>query len=419
MLKLSAGTTGNRSQILGRILSLRLIALLVALCVLLVFQFYLHRSLSYPMLYGVTLVAIVYSFFTWLRSRSVTPVTDVELFSHLVVDAGILIVLVALSGRATNPFIYYLLVLVAINATIFSPVISWAFAALAIIAYSLLLYFDLGAHSHHLFSDFQLHLVGMWVNFVGSTVLINYFVSTLAAALRDRELRLSKAREQTLKNEQLIGIGTLAASTVHALGTPLSTMAIAIGEMKTEAAADTANLDLLLAQVERCKQTMGKLSMLAESQEDDRRTTTASDLFEDVKEHYLLLNPTVMPEIELATDTENVRLSDSVLLLYALINLIDNAIRAASTSVRVQVKQKNASLQISIIDDGEGVPTEVLDNFGKPGISRMGGGLGIGVFLANTTVEKLNGSIILFNPHESRNGKTTVIVELPLVQANE
>jgi len=66
-------------------------------------------------------------------------------------------------------------------------------------------------HSEHM-PNFQLHLVGMWVTFVVSAALITTFVSRMAAAIRSRELTLAKARENELRNEQLVAIGSLAAA---------------------------------------------------------------------------------------------------------------------------------------------------------------------------------------------------------------
>ncbi|WP_185235171.1 sensor histidine kinase [Teredinibacter franksiae] len=410
MFQLTRTQGGDRRQILRGMLWLRVIALVGAFSMLAMFQLALARELDYPLLYSIAFAAVAYTIASFLRLRSGLPVTDLELLVHLLMDALILLVLVAFSGRATNPFIYYLLVLVAVSGTIFTRKVSWAFAALAVVAYTMLLYFDLEAHIHHLFSDFQLHLIGMWVNFVASTLLMNFFVSSLATALRDREVRLAHAREQTLKNEQLIGIGTLAASTVHALGTPLSTMAVMLGEMRAEQ-DETEDIELLLGQVDRCKSTLGRLSQLAGA-EDQSETLLVKALVEQLQEHYFLANPAVMPTFNLDGSAADVRLHSSLSLPYALINLIDNAIRAARKRVSVNVNASEDGVHVAIVDDGAGVPEALVENFGMPTLSRQQGGLGIGIFLANTTIDKLGGKIMLFNPGESRSGNTTVLVEL-------
>lgn len=407
--------SSNRDRILMRLVWLRTIVLTAAALVILVYQFYFHKTLPYVQLYAVLVLASVFSAGTLALIRARAASETVSLLVQLLVDMGIVIVLVAFSGRSGNPFIYYLLVPVAIGATLLSLRLSWMLTLLAVLAYTLLLYLDLQKHIHHL-SEFQLHLFGMWVNFVGSAVLINVFVSNLAMALRDREAKLAAAREQTLKNEQIIGIGTLAASTAHALGTPLSTMAVVLGEMKAGVGEEDENVRMLLAQITRCKQTLSRLSQLAEAQNAVDNPVIVRVLAGFLIEHYQLMNPKVMPQFAVDDSASNALVSGNVLLQHALINLIDNAINASRSRVCVEINRdadQAEQLHIAIIDDGPGLAEEELDAFGKPTVSRNDG-MGIGVFLANSTIEKLSGEIVLYNPDKSLSGETTVIVRLPL-----
>lgn len=409
--------SGNRGHILARILQLRLVAALVAGVSLWIYGHYLERELDFPRLYGLVIAAVVFALATRVRLQRSFPVTDLELFGHLLVDGALLVTLVALSGRATNPFIYYLLVLVGISATLFPRRVTWAYTGLGMTAYSALLYADLEGHAHHLFSDFQLHLVGMWLNFVASAALLNFFVSTLANALRDREVQLAQAREETLRNEQMVGIGTLAASTVHALGTPLSTMAMVVEELQADLPEQRETCQLLLQQVARCKQTMGKLSLLAEHQETVDRPVTIGRLIETLREHYLLSNPGVMPVFHSPEDGDQQELEQGLILSYALINLIDNAVNAASSRVAVTAVIAPGWLELTIEDDGPGLPAEILKNFGRPSVYRSSGGLGIGTFLANTTIEKLGGTLRVINGDPQRGQLTCVLARLPLAES--
>lgn len=400
---------GDRHHILGRIILLRALALTTAVLVLLVFQWYLARSLSYELMYTLVALGCVATLVSLVRLRRVPVVDDWELALQLLIDGAILVCLVAFSGRASNPFIYYLLVLVAIASAIFPRWLAWGFGALAVASYTLLLYLDLAAHIHHLFSDFQLHLVGMWINFVGSTALLTFFVSNLATALRDREIRLAKAREQALQSEQLIAIGTLAASTAHALGTPLSTMAIVLGEMPRN-----DDVGLLQAQVERCKRTLGQLSRIADK-EQSREEVVVEELFEELNQHYQLTSPGAVPEFMPGGRAGDLRLRYSPLLAPAIINIIDNALRAARSQVQVRAQSQGGHLQIMVTDDGEGLAPEQALRYGTLELGGAEDGMGIGVFLANTTLEQLGGRIVLHNANDSGGSKTAVAIELPLL----
>lgn len=403
----------NHANELLKIVWLRFAMLSVASFVIWFFSHVLERELQVGLLLGVIIAGFAYGLATLARLKRKIPVSATELMLHLCIDAIMLILLVAFSGGATNPFIYYYLVLVGIASALFRQSLAWAFCVLAIFAYSALLLFDLRDHAHHSFSDFQLHLVGMWFNFVGSATLMCVFVSRLATTLRDREVLLAEARQINLKNEHLVGIGTIAASTAHNLGTPLSTMAMVLDDFDKDASDDEIDNDiaLLTSQIAHCKSILDKLVLLAEQ---EHSTLAVKDYVEQIKEHYLLANPTLQPQFSIAENAQLSELSADVLLQHALINLIDNAIRAASTKVLVDVNREANTLTITIKDDGSGLPAEVLENWGNPVAQKKSNGLGLGVFLANYTIEKIGGSVSALA--KNSDNMTHIVVELPISQ---
>lgn len=405
--------TGNRVQILQRLLWLRSAMLVVATLALILWSSLMAEQINW-LAAALTIIGTgVLGFLSYWRMKGDTAVSDTDLITHLMIDALALLVLVYLTGRTANPFIYYLLVLVAISATVFNYRISWLFSGACIGAYTALLYLDVQGHFQHMPQDFQLHLLGMWLNFVGSAVLICFFVGRLATALRDRQILLAKAREDTLKNEQLIGIGTLAASTVHALGTPLSTMAILLSDMhgELENPEHKHNATLLLAQIERCKQTMAKLSLLANKNPEEIHQQSVQALMDELRDYFVLMHSKIRPQFLIAHDCAHLRIDHSLLLHHALINLIDNAVRAARSSVQVRASQARGHLQLDIMDDGPGLPDSVLEHWGKPIFTSQTGGLGMGIFLANSTIEQLGGSVTVYN---NASESTHLRIQLPL-----
>src|SRR5690606_5300281 len=113
-------------------------------------------------------------------------------------------------------------------------------------------------HSKHLV-EFSLHVSGMWLTFVLSTVIIAWYVVKMSTSIRDRDRDLALAREQAMRNEQIIGLGTLAAGAAHELGTPLSTMAVITGELQKEYPENSEfqnNIQILRDQIAHCKQTL-------------------------------------------------------------------------------------------------------------------------------------------------------------------
>ena len=411
LLNLDEKNIGNRSHILQRIVLVRSLMLLISIFILGIFSFGLERSLNYPVILGIITVGAIFCAISQLRIFRKTPVTDSELFAHLCGDAAILVALVAFSGAATNPFIYYYLVLVGMAATIFNSRIAWLYCTTAIIAYSSLMYSGLNEHAHHGFNDFQLHLLGMWFNFVGSSALMCFFVSRLSQALKNREKNIAAIREKNLNNERVLGIATLAASTAHNLGTPLTTMSLLIDDFDSASSKKDIeeNVSLLSQQIQRCKEELGKLSTLAEPKHSTKPEKELCNLIQELDDHYRILHAIKRP-VFTKTDP-GVLLSADPVLFYALINLIDNALEASLNSCEVSCSCDNNRITIEISNDGPAIPNEIVENWGNPIYSPKEDGLGIGVLLANSSIESLNGRVIIQN--RTADNYTVVSVELP------
>ncbi len=406
----------SHSSILLRLLYVRLILCAVAAVCWLALDGIAPRYGSELLLFAASLVFTGHSI--WLYRRIQSESTDSsDLMAHIVVDTLVLFAVIFATGGTANPFVYYLMVLVAISATVLRRRAASLFCLGTIVSYTALFLFDMKDHFEHLPRGFQLHLAGMWLNFVGSAILISFFISRLAAALRDQQLQLAKAREETLKAEQLVGIGTLAASTMHSLATPLSTLSIMLEELQSSQAVDVAKEEFVImsSQIERCKQTMQKLALLAEHNENAQESEPVDSLANDLSEHYAIMQPLRRFSVVRDASLRKHRIIYSVLLRHALINLVDNAVRASRSLVQIRFSCTPDQLQIDIEDDGAGLPDELANNWGKPVSASKASGLGIGIFLANSTIERLGGTVQLSRYHDARSGDITrVRVTIPL-----
>ncbi|TIM07340.1 MAG: HAMP domain-containing histidine kinase, partial [Mesorhizobium sp.] len=87
-------------------------------------------------------------------------------------------------------------------------------------------------------------------------------------------------------------------------------------------------------------------------------------------------------------------------VIYGLGNLVENAVDFARKSVTVHWSWDEATVTFSIIDDGPGFPAEIIDRIGEPYMStrqgnETGGGLGLGLFIAKTLLER-SGAVLDF-----------------------
>ena len=360
------------------------------------------------------------------RVRHAVLITPNELALHLALDFLFLTVLLVYTGGAANPLISYLLVLLAVASTLLSTFWANMFAFLAIAIYTVLLVAGIltNEHSAHM-PGFQLHLVGMWVTFVVSAAVITVFVSRMAAAIRSREVTLARARESELRNEQLIAIGTLAAGTAHALGTPLSTMSVLLSELDRNhvdeplGPATRADIRLLREQVRRCVQSLEDLTRLYHRQGRPRTSVSLAEFHSAIRDYVVNIHPHARLKFDLIDNMESLRISGDITLRHVLINIIENAIRAATHQVRVSYALDatlSEMLQIGVEDDGPGVPARVMENMGEPFISTRPGNMGLGIFLANASIQRHGGTIEMIN---LKQGGAHTMVRLPILGPTE
>jgi two-component system sensor histidine kinase RegB len=116
------------------------------------------------------------------------------------------------------------------------------------------------------------------------------------------------------------------------------------------------------------------------------------------------------------TEADPVVISDQS-VKHAVINIIENGIKAASQEVNVSFRlSRNSQIEISIDDDGPGIPAKVMENMGEPFISTRKDSMGLGIFLANAAIQRIGGSIEMFN---LKLGGALTLIRIPMTKIQE
>jgi len=412
---------GGRSasrQALQRLMLLRLLVTILSVVGAVVFHNFSPLAipvLELAALVGLILLSIVLGF--WRLNRAMM-ISQKELFAHLVTDVIFLIAILFYTGGASNPLISYLLVLLAVGATLFSQLQVNIFALGCVLLYTSFLISELrSGHTDHMMMNFQLHLVGMWVTFVVSAGLITVFVTRMASAIRSRELTLAKVRENEMRNEQLVAIGTLAAGTAHALGTPLSTMSVLLTDLdkldeeELRKASIKPDITLLRQQVTRCKDSLNQLTRFYnKAGARHGESVPLTSFLDDLRDYIVNIHPKAAVNFVVEPDSAGQHISSDLTVRHAVINIIENAIKAASDQVTVIGASTADGIEISVQDDGPGIPAQVMESMGEPFISTRQDSMGLGIFLANAAIQRSGGTIEMFN---LKTGGAMSIIRLP------
>ena len=412
---------------LTRLMFLRLFMISASLLSLALFSGVSPTNIPFPLVVFLLLGMIISVVFilAWRLDKD-WPITHNELLFHLLIDAGFLVIVVAYEGGFSNPLISYLLVLLAVSATLLPKMYVYSFSVFCIIFYTTFLLLDLTPGSEMSESmtsrqmNFQVHLQGMWMIFVVSAVLITVFVTRMAETIKARENNLAEARETEIRNEQLIAIGTLAAGTAHALGTPLSTMSVLLSELDKQetaqlgSARNKEDVSILRDQVASCKNSINQLTNHYHKEKTSQHENVLVTSFvENIRNYLRNIHPFANLDFELIF-YNYLKINSDPSLEHGLINIIENAIKASRQKVSVKIYSDTKSvLIVRIEDDGPGIPLEILEGMGEPFLTMRSGGMGLGLFLANASIQRLGGTIRMEN---MRPGGAMTTITLPLVE---
>lgn len=419
-------TTSSTTAVLNlrRLLLLRGIAIAGWIAALYFILSSLELTLLLVPIGTVIMAWILISVATWWWYRDRVEIPDPVFFSQLIVDILLLTALLYLTGGSTNPLTLLFLLPLTISAALLPGRYTWVIALLTVISYSLLLYvfipLPFSVHTHE--QEFDVHILGMWSGFVLSAGLIATFVARMGQALRERDRLLAQSREHALRDERIVALGTLAAGAAHELGTPLGTIGLLAGEIEAEYATTdpelAARARILKQQVRRCKETLAMLSMSAgQNQAASGRSRRLDDWLEELLRHWRDLRPGITMKVRLGAADGSVGPAPDIVaeqtLSHALTSILNNAADASRDDIEVDARWDTTRLCFEVRDRGAGLAPSLQSAVGKIVFStkRPDEGLGLGLYLAYSVIERLHGRVQLFN---REGGGACTRVELPL-----
>lgn len=326
---------------------------------------------------------------TTLRLRQAEPVADDELFLQLLFDLLLLTCLFRVSGGNSNPFVTYYLVPLAIAASTLTLRQTLLLAVLMLASYFSLFVWPPAAQTVQWpWQTYQGHLIGMMVNFAISSLLLVFFLHRMHRRLREQEHFMAEQQRRQLQRDQAVAMGTLAATAVHELATPLATVCLLVDELEEE---HPTQMRPLQAQLQRCRETLARLREQAAQPAQMPRQPLHAHL-QNCLQPIQVGFPQLNFESRLSPATQQAVILPW-LLQQAITNVLRNAAEAARSRVRIQAERVNDEWQCRICDDGQGFSSAILASAGQPVLSSKPEGLGLGLFLAQTTLLELGGHL--------------------------
>jgi len=343
-----------------------------------------------------------------------TQLSDKIAFSFLLIDILQLSCLIYLTGGIVNPFSIFLII-----PTIFSSSNLGLKSNLSLASITILIIIFLTFFNHPLpypvnehFHVDSYYYYSIPISLIVALIFLNYFALIFGKESRIRKEALNKMEEIMSKEHELLSLGGQAAAAAHSLGTPFSTIKIISADLLKQFKNNVEvkkDIDLLVSQIERCSEILKKLTLNPTIEDDfiDRDLTIVDYVNEIIKSFKETSKKEFIINFDQYSNSFNI--TKSIEIVYGLRNFIGNANKFSKSKVFINIKSDADITEILIEDDGEGYPNDVLKKIGEPYIKsykssiKSKSGLGLGIFIGKTLLEKNYASILCRNS-ETRGG---------------
>ena len=391
-----------------------------------------HLVLGFPLPLTLCLLVIAASVAcnVWLRFHyALTHRLDDRAATALLgYDLVQLSALLFLTGGLENPFSMLFLAPVMISAASLPPARTALLGGLAVVAATLLVRWHMPLPWH---PGEEMHLpvlfsAGIWCAVVLGVGFIGVYASRVAEEARQLSDALAATELVLAREQHLTQLDGLAAAAAHELGTPLATITLVVREMlglvtragaTIEVAQVVDDIRLLDQEAQRCRAILGKLTSLGTEAAGPLGEMTLSHLVEEVAgpQRNFDVAVTVTP---IGFDEEPVCARNPA-ILYGLGNLVENAVDFARHGVQIDAHWTPDIVSVTVRDDGPGFASEILSRLGEPYVTtrRSGGrakseanaGLGLGLFIAKTLLERSGASVTTANASAPETGAVVAV----------
>ena len=428
---------GNRSNWvrLRTLIFLRWMAIAGQLAALTVAQ----RLLGLDLELGLGFVAIGASIIANLVAIFVYPenkrLSEGEVFLMLLFDISQLVFLLFLTGGLHNPFALLILAPVTISATALQLRSTLVLGTISIALITGLVFFHIPLRTVDgvVLRLPLLFVMGAWTAITIGIVFQAIYARRVTSEIHSMSRALLATQMALSREQKLTDLGGVVAAAAHELGTPLATIKLVSAELMEEL-SDSPELfedaELIRNQADRCRDILHSMGRAGKDDLHLRHAPLGTVIREAAEPHLERgkdISIDLMPAEE--TDAGQPVMVRSPEIIHGLRNLVQNAVDFAKSTVWIDVIWTKATIEIRIIDDGEGYPPHLIGRIGDPFMRRRRtpedrakrpeyAGMGLGLFIAKTLLERSGAELSFANGSDPAMGpqkpgtRSGAIVEL-------
>ncbi|SHH59495.1 sensor histidine kinase RegB [Marivita hallyeonensis] len=367
---------------------------------------------------GVSIVGNLIAIFVFPENKRLN---EAENFLMVLFDLLQLSFLLYLTGGLHNPFTILIIGPVIVSATIMTLRSTLIIGTTALALVTLMVFFHLPLRTEQGFilRIADVFVFGQWVAITIAVIFLSLYARQITDEMTSMGDAVVATQMALSRTQMLNNLGGVVAAAAHELGTPLATIKLASAEL-IEDLDDRPDLQedarLIREQADRCRDILRSMGH-AGKEDLHIRTAPLAEVVREAAEPHLqrgkdVLIEAVAEEGFAGPQPEALRLPE---VIHGLRNLIQNAVDFARATVWVEARWNDKTVSIRIMDDGPGYPSNMLGRIGDPFVRNRRTerdrkarpeyeGMGLGLFIAKTLLERSGAELSFANGNERANG---------------
>ncbi|WP_246202536.1 ATP-binding protein [Virgibacillus doumboii] len=222
-----------------------------------------------------------------------------------------------------------------------------------------------------------------------------------------------EAEEMMIRSEKMSVAGQLAAGVAHEIRNPLTSLKGFLQLLQAGVNRKEEYYKIMIDEIEKMESITSELLFISKPLTDNKEIEKVQEMIDDVVT--LLKSQAKMKNIDLLWEnTGNLTVyCDRSQIKQVLINIVKNAIEAMDKpgTIKIFVSTDGKQILTDVIDQGPGIPEEVIHKLGEPFFTTKESGTGLGLMITKQILEQHEGKLeILQNENEDKGSTFRIIL---------
>lgn len=237
----------------------------------------------------------------------------------------------------------------------------------------------------------------IWCECVAKRMVLENGDRYYVAILRDISDK-KEIEEMMIRSEKMSIAGQLSAGIAHEIRNPLTSLKGFLQLLQAGVSHKEEYYKIMIDEIEKMESISSELLFISKPLTENKEMEDVGRMIEDV---VVLLRPQAsLNECHIIWDeVEQQKIyCDRSQIKQVLINLVKNAYEAMEQGghIEINVTDNDDTISIKVIDEGPGVPEEIVHKLGEPFFTTKQNGTGLGLMIANQILERHDGKLEIY-----------------------